>query len=52
MQEHFSFLFNFYKEIQQAYYNAVASQEKYRSSIDARESVKLLDYYSGKELEL
>ena len=29
-----------YKEIQQAYYNAVAAQEKYRSSIDARESAK------------
>jgi len=29
-----------YKEIQQAYYNALAAQEKYRSSIDARESAK------------
>ena len=29
-----------YKEIQQAYYNAVAAQAKYRSSLDARASAK------------
>jgi len=29
-----------YKEIQQAYYNAVAASEKYKSSVDARASAK------------
>lgn len=31
---------NLYKEIQQAYYNAVAAQQKYRASRDARASAK------------
>jgi len=43
-----------YKEIQQAYYNAVAAAEKYRSSIDAQDSAKesfelvLAKYENGK----
>ena len=43
-----------YKEIQQAYYNAVAASEKYRSSVDAqasaRESFELVQakYENGK----
>ena len=43
-----------YKEIQQAYYNAVAAQEKFRSSLDADASAKesyelvLAKYENGK----
>ncbi len=43
-----------YKEIQQAYYNAVAAAEKYRSSVDAQDSAKesfdlvLAKYENGK----
>ena len=43
-----------YKEIQQAYYNAVAAADKYRSSVDAQDSAKesfdlmLAKYENGK----